>query len=137
MISNLWINLPVKNLENSVRFFKELGFVEKSATLNNKNSFRLQIGNMVVMLFLESKFKDLIHYEKANPKRGSEVLLSVELDSREAVDKIFENVNNAGGKEFAAPQEKDGWVYGAGFTDPDGHRWNLIYLDRDKISISS
>ncbi len=137
MISNLWINLPVKNLENSVRFFKEIGFINNSAELDNKESFRLEIGKVVVMLFSESKFRDFIHYELSNPKRGSEMLLSVELDSREGVDKIFENVTSAGGTEFAQPKEKDGWLYGAGFLDPDGHRWNLLYMDRDKISTNN
>ena len=133
MISNLWVNLPVKNLENSLHFFKGIGFVENSLTLNNKESFRLQIGKMVVMLFHESKFKEFIHYDLSNPKRGSEMLLSVEVDSREEVDKIFENMTNAGGTEFAQPKEKDGWLYSAGFLDPDGHRWNLLYMNRDKI----
>ena len=137
MISNLWVNLPVKNLENSVQFFKDIGFVEKSAKLNNKDSFRLEIGKVVVMLFSESKFKEFIHYELSNPKRGSEMLLSVELDTREGVDKIFENVTSAGGIEFAHPKETDGWLYGAGFLDPDGHRWNLLYMDRDKISTNN
>ncbi|WP_010227198.1 VOC family protein [Gillisia marina] len=137
MISNLWINLPVKNLENSVRFFKEIGFINNSVELDNKESFRLEIGKVVVMLFTESKFREFIHYELSNPKRGSEMLLSVELDSREGVDKIFENVTNAGGTEFAQPKEKDGWLYGAGFLDLDGHRWNLLYMDRDKISTNS
>ena len=137
MISNLWINLPVKNLENSVRFFKEIGFINNSAELDNKESFRLEIGKVVVMLFSESKFRDFIHYELSDPKRGSEMLLSVELDSREGVDKIFENVTSAGGTEFAQPKEKDGWLYGAGFLDPDGHRWNLLYMDRDKLSTNN
>lgn len=134
MISNLWINLPVKNLETSVNFFKKLGFVDQSVKLNNTESFRLEIGKVVIMLFQESKFKEFIHYELSNPKRGSEMLLSIEVDSREEVDKIFENVNSAGGTEFAQPKEKDGWLYGAGFLDPDGHRWNLLFMDRDKIS---
>ena len=134
MISNLWINLPVKNLKTSVSFFKKLGFVDKSVKLNNKESFRLEIGKVVIMLFQESKFKEFIHYELANPKMGSEMLLSIEVNSREELDKIFENVHSAGGTEFAPPKEKDGWLYGAGFLDPDGHRWNLLFMDRDKIS---
>ncbi len=137
MISNLWINLPVKNLETSLGFFKQLSFVDKSETLNNKESFRMQIGKVIVMLFSETKFKEFIHYEMSNPKRGSEMLLSVEVGSREEVDMIFENVNTAGGTEFAHPKEKDGWIYGAGFLDPDGHRWNLLFMDRDKISKNS
>ncbi len=137
MISNLWINLPVKNIENSVRFFKGIGFINNSVELDNKESFRLEIGKVVVMLFSESKFRDFIHYELSDPKRGSEMLLSVELDSREGVDKIFENVTSAGGTEFAQPKEKDGWLYGAGFLDPDGHRWNLLYMDRDKLSTNN
>lgn len=137
MISSLWINLPVKNLETSLSFFKQLGFVDKSATLNNKESFRMEIGKVIVMLFHETKFKEFIHFDLSNPKRGSEMLLSIEVGSREEVDTIFEKVNEAGGTKFAQPKEKDGWLYGAGFLDPDGHRWNLLFMDRDKISKNS
>ncbi len=96
----------------------------------------MEVGKVIVMLFNETKFKEFIHYDLSNPKRGSEMLLSVEVESREEVDKIFENVNTAGGTEFAHPKEKEGWLYGAGFLDPDGHRWNLLFMDRDKISKS-
>lgn len=130
MISNLWINLPVKDLENSLKFFNEIGFGPTSKSPHSKNSYNLKVGNTDVMFFKEPKFKEFSHNALADTAHGSEMLLSVEVGSREEVDKIFNNVERAGGMAFEQPHDKEGWMYGAGFKDPDGHRWNIIYLDR-------
>ena len=51
---------------------------------------------------------------------------------REAVDALAEKVRAAGGVLFAEPEEMGGWMYGLGFVDPDGHRWNQVYLDWER-----
>jgi predicted lactoylglutathione lyase len=40
---------------------------------------------------------------------------------------------NAGGTVFSESEEKDGWMYGCGFADLDGHRWNVLYMDMSKM----
>ena len=130
MISNLWINLPVKDLENSLNFFKEIGFGPTSKPPHSKNSYNLKVGNTDIMFFKEPKFKEFVHTALADTDHGSEMLLSVEVGSREEVDKIFNNAERAGGMAFEKPQKRNGRIYEAGFKDPDGHRWNIIYLDR-------
>ncbi len=46
---------------------------------------------------------------------------------------LFKKVEFAGGSIFGKPSEIDGWMYGAGFADLDGHRWNLLYMDESKM----
>ena len=64
-----------------------------------------------------------------NTADGCEVLFSLGADSREAVDALAERAQSGGGAVFAAPQESNGFMYGCGVTDPDGHRWNVLFMD--------
>lgn len=83
---------------------------------------------MIVMLFPESTFKSFTRNELADTKQGTEVLLSIDAQSRAEVDEMVHRAVEAGGTVFAEPHDQ-GWMYGAGFTDVDGHRWNVLYMD--------
>ena len=135
MINDIWINLPVKNIEKSKIFFAELGFEFNKNYGNSPTSACLLIGqkNVVVMLFEESIFKNFTQHEVSDTKQGNEVLFSIGAESREEVDEIARKANEAGGTVFAKPGEKDGWLYGCGFCDLDGHRWNVLYMDMSKM----
>lgn len=56
------------------------------------------------------------------------MLFSLGMESREAVNALAEKVQAAGGQVHAAPGGSGG-MYGCGFSDPDGHRWNALYMD--------
>ena len=51
----------------------------------------------------------------------------------EKVDEMLKKAVNAGGTVFSQSEEKDGWMYGCGFADLDGHRWNVLYMDMNKM----
>ena len=50
--------------------------------------------------------------------------------NREDVDNY---ARSAGGSVFAEPGESNGFMYGCGFCDPDGHRWNPLFMDLSKL----
>ena len=136
MTKELWLNLPVKNLGKSIEFFKRIGFsFHENSPGNTSTSAPMYIGTkkVVVMLFEEAPFKASAGNEVADTSKGSEVLLSFDAESREEVDEIAKNVVAAGGTLFAQPTEVQGWMYGCGFVDPDGHRWNALYMDMSKM----
>jgi hypothetical protein len=85
------------------------------------------------MLFEEQVFKSFTQHTVADTKQGNEVLFSIGAESREEVDEIAKKATEAGGIVFAKPGEKDGWLYGCGFADLDGHRWNILYMDMSKM----
>ncbi|WP_257350648.1 VOC family protein [Pseudalkalibacillus decolorationis] len=129
MANDFWINLPVKDLNQSKEFFREVGF-----TVNPQGeSVQISIGNTNVMLFPESTFKEFAGNEIADPKQASEVLFSVGAGSREEVDELVQKAANAGGTIYSEPRESYGWMYGAGFIDLDGHRWNVLFMDMTKM----
>lgn len=134
MTKELWINLPVKDLEKSKDFFTKIGF-----SFNEKRETEDMAAMMVgekkvpVMLFAESTFKNIIRHNITDTKNSSEVMLSFDAESREEVDKIAKKVEEAGGSVFGEPTEMQGWMYGCAFTDLDGHRWNALYMDMAKM----
>ena len=135
MTKQLWINLPVKDLQQSKAFFEALGFSFNTKYGNTDHSASLLIGekNIVVMLFTEPLFESFTRRKIADTATGTEVLFSIDAESREEVDEIAVKVVAAGGALFAQPAEQQGWLYGCGFADPDGHRWNVLFMDMSKM----
>ncbi len=135
MIKELWINLPVKDVNKSRDFFTRIGFTVNEKYGNSATSASLLAGSksIVIMLFAEPLFTGLISGELADTKKGNEVLFSIDAQSREEVDDMANKVTAAGGIVFAKPGDKDGWMYGCGFSDPDGHKWNVLYMDMSKM----
>lgn len=134
MTKELWINLPVKDLEKSKEFFTKLGF-SFDVRYNSDDGASLVIGdkNIVVMLFKESAFKNFTGNKIPDSKQGTEVLFSFDAESREEVDEMAEKVVIAGGTIYAEAEDNDSWMYGCGFADLDGHRWNVLYMDMSKM----
>lgn len=136
MTKELWINLPVKDLKKSKEFFTKIGFSFDERYIDNDEGASLIIGdkNIVIMLFTQAAFKNFTGSEIPDPKQGTEVLFSIDAESREEVDELAEKITKAGGTIYAEAGDTDGWMYGFGFVDLDGHRWNVLYMDMSKMS---
>lgn len=134
MIQSLWLNLPVKDVKRSKAFFTALGFSFNPNYGDSDESTCLMVGEKqtIVMLFAEPSFKNFTSHPVADTQLVSEVLLSFDLESKEAVDALFGKVEAAGGTIFKKPGGNE-WMYGGGFCDPDGHRWNPLYMDMSKM----
>lgn len=133
MTKQLWLNLPVKDVEKSKEFFLNLGFSLNTMYGNSPVSASVVIGKNVVMLFNEASFKGFTRTDIADTTKAAEILISIDAESKAEVDELAKKATQAGATIFANPGEKDGWMYGFGFTDPDNHRWNVLFMDMDKI----
>ena len=135
MTKEFWVNLPVKNIKKPKDFFTQLGFSFNPMPGNSDDSACLVIGskNVVVMLFEETAFKSFTNDEITDTKKNTEVLFSIDAENKAEVDEMAFKVNKAGGTICNEPGERDGWMYGCGFADPDGHRWSVLYMDMNKM----
>ena len=131
MTEDIWLNLPVKDLAKSVAFFADIGFTHKPGPGNSAHSASFSIGKkeIILMLFAQDMFAGFTHNALSDTTKGTEVLFSLGADSREQVNDITNRARQAGGTVFAEPGESNGFMYGSGFCDPDGHRWNLLFMD--------
>ena len=135
MTKQIWLNLPVKNIEKSKQFFSSIGF-SFNEEYSNQHSACMLVGdkNFVVMLFEESLFSTFVQNTIADTQTHSEVLISIDAESRQEVEELAQKVDEAGGVVFAKPAENQGWMYGCGFSDLDGHRWNVLFMDYSKLN---
>lgn len=80
------------------------------------------------MLFEANTFAHISGRPSADTTQGCEVLLSMDVGQKSEVDAIAQKAKDAGGTVFHEPVDKEGAIYGCGFADLDGHRWNVIYM---------
>ena len=132
MVKQIFVNLPVKDLNKSIEFFTKLGFTF-NPQFTDENAACMIIGeNIFAMLLVEKFFKSFTKKEIANAYHNTEVINAISVDSREEVDEMIEKAISAGGKETREAQEH-GWMYGRSFEDLDGHQWEVFWADESKI----
>jgi len=138
-VKQIWLNLPVKNIPKSKIFFNSLGFKLNPKHPENDFSACYLIGeaNVAVMLFPEATFESFIQHTITDTTQNSEILISIDAESIEEVDELAKKAVAAGGILFGKPSLVQGWMYCCGFTDLDGHRWNVLYMDTSKIPTSN
>jgi uncharacterized protein len=131
MAQDLWLNLPVKDLAKSVHFFTHLGFKPHPGPGNTAHSASFLVGdkNVVLMLFTQDLFAGFTQHALVDTSQGSEVLFSLGANSRDEVDAFALRAQDAGGRVFAEPRHANDNMYGCGFCDPDGHRWNALFME--------
>lgn len=135
MTKQIWLNLPVKDVAKAKEFFWKIGF-SFNEQHDTPTSTCMVVGerHFVVMLFEESVFAGFSQNGITDTNSGSEVLISIDAENREEVDELAQKVKDAGGTIFSEPVESQGWMYGFGFADLDGHRWNVLFMDFSKLS---
>ena len=125
----IFVNLPVKNLEKSKAFFSALGYTfNEQFTDANAACMVIQEGSIHVMLLVEDFFKTFTDKSLTDTSKSTEVLLCLSCESRAEVDELVAKAVAAGGTVPRAPQDY-GFMYGHGFQDIDGHLWELSYMD--------
>lgn|SRR3989338_7058303 len=132
MVKQIFINLPVKDLQKTVAFFTHLGF-EFNPKFTDENATCMIVGeNIFAMLLVEKFFKTFTPKEIADAKKSTEVLLALQVESREAVDDLIAKAIAAGGLE---PRERQdhGWMYGRSFEDLNGHIWEVFFMDESAM----
>jgi len=137
MTKSLWINLPVTDVSKSKDFFTKIGFTPNTqyGSTDDSASFIVGDGKIVIMLFKKELYESFAGTATPNPLSGAEVLFSIDAESPEEVDELARQVVDAGGKIYGEPGYKDGWMYGCGFTDLDGQRWSILYMDLSKMPL--
>ena len=132
MSKQIFINLPVKDLEKSITFFKKLGFKFNPQFTDDKAACMIIGENIYSMLLLEKFFKSFTKKKVADAKKTTEVLIAIDVKSRKDVDRMIKKAVAAGGSLYNKPQDH-GWMYGHSFADLDGHQWEVLYMDESKI----
>ena len=128
MATQIFMNLPVKDLDRSVQFFTALGFTF-NADYTDENATCMVINDDAYVMFLVEKFfKTFTSKEIVDATSATEAIMAFSVDSRDAVDQMVEKALGAGGTE-SQPVQDYGFMYSHSFQDPDGHLWEVMWMD--------
>ncbi|HEY0887932.1 MAG TPA: VOC family protein [Ramlibacter sp.] len=128
MNRQIYVNLPIHDMERSKAFFAALGFSFNPQFTNEQGACMVIADNIFAMLLVESFFRTFTNKPVADAGKSTEVLVCLSCGSREEVDGLVRKAVAAGGTAPMPPQDH-GFMYGHGFTDLDGHMWELVYMD--------
>ena len=132
MATKIFVNLPVKDLKKSIDFFTKLGFTFNQQFTDDKATCMIIGDNIFAMLMVEERFRDFTKKQICDAKKNTEVLLALDAKTRAEVDELVKKAVAAGGSTYAEPADH-GWMYQHSFADPDGHQWELLYMDESKL----
>jgi len=125
----IFVNLPVSDLAASRRFLEALGATNEPKFTDDTAACMKLSDTIFTMLLTHDKFRQFTPRPVADATKGSEVLLCVSADSRESVDTTIERAVSAGGTADPAPKQDYGVMYGRSVADPDGHIWEIMWMD--------
>jgi predicted lactoylglutathione lyase len=128
----IFVNLPVEDLGRAIEFFKKLGFAFDERFTDETATCMIVSEEAFVMLLTKERFKDFTDKEISDAGRETEAIVSLSAESREAVDELVHAALDAGGRPAKEPLEM-GNMYGWSFHDPDGHLWEVIWMDMSTI----
>ena len=132
MSTQIFVNLPVNNLKQSIEFFTQLGFQFNPQCTDEAATCMIVSENIFVMLLTHEKFKTFTPNAICDAAKSTEVLVCLSTESREKVDEMVRKAIAAGGTTYNEPQDY-GFMYAHGFQDLDGHIWELMYMEPTPI----
>ncbi len=132
MRSQIFINLPVKDLEQSFQFYTKIGFTNNPIFSDESGKCMVFSDEIYVMLLTHEKFKNFITRPITDVSKSTSAILSISLESIEKVNKISENALLAGGKEPVEAKSND-FMQLRTIEDLDGHIWEFFYMDMTKF----
>jgi predicted lactoylglutathione lyase len=127
MTTMVFINLPVSDLDRAVTFYRALGYPLNPVFSDETASSIVVSDTVYVMLLTHAKFAEFTDKAIAAPDT-IEVINSLSAETKEEVHRIVDAAVEAGGTEDR-PEMDLGFMFQRSFTDPDGHRWEYVWMD--------
>jgi len=128
LVNQIFVNLPVADLNRSVEFFTKIGFTF-NAQFTDENATCMVLNDTIYAMLLVPKFfKSFIDKEIADAKTTTSTILAFSVNGREEVDSLTDKALAAGGRQYKDAQEYP-YMYSRNFEDLDGHMWEFFYMD--------
>jgi predicted lactoylglutathione lyase len=126
----IWANLGVSDINRTTEFYTRLGFKHNhSHDSSELTSILFGENGFVINFFLNDILQHNIKCEMADTHAVNEICFTLSAENKDLVDKWEKEVVKAGGKIISRPEEFGEGYYGFLFADPDGHRFNVFYME--------
>jgi predicted lactoylglutathione lyase len=124
----IYVNLPVADLKRSMVFFEALGFSFNKQFTNDDAASLVISETIFAMLHTPDSFRRFTSKALSDAHKTTEVLLTLQVENKEMVNELTDKALKAGGREPRAPEDH-GFMFGRAFEDPDGHIWEIFWMD--------
>lgn len=132
MISKIFVNLPVRDLDKSMAFFKAIGFSFNPQFTDKTAACMVMSDDIYAMLLTYNKVKEFSKKEIADAHKTIEVLTALAVENKAKVHQLADNALKAGAKETYPPKDY-GFMFARSFEDPDGHIWEVFWMDQAHV----
>jgi uncharacterized protein len=129
MTKMIFVNLPVAELAASKRFYEAIGFANNPQFTDDTAACMVWSDTIHVMLLTHDKYRQFTTKAIADARTTSEVLICISTDSCADVDSLVSKAKAAGTVIDPTPTQDFGFMYGRSFEDPDGHIWEVMWMD--------
>jgi predicted lactoylglutathione lyase len=125
----IFVNLPVTDLQRSIAFYEAVG-AARNPTFSDETAACMVLSDTIfVMLLTHAKFASFITRRIPDAHETAQVLLALSTIGRPEVDAAVERAAAAGGTADPNPKQDLGFMYGRSYADPDGHIWEVFWMD--------
>jgi len=132
----IFVNLPVNNLDRSKEFFTKLGFTINQQFTDENASCIVISDAIFLMLLVKPFFGTFTNKEIADAAATTEAIIALSADSRAEVDALVDNAIAAGAGPSKEPMDQ-GYMYSRSFADPDGHLFEVMWMDPSAVQSTS
>jgi uncharacterized protein len=133
MPKEIYINLPVKDLQKSIAFFTAVGFsFDPKFTSDSATCMIINEGSIYCMLLTEAMFAGFTKKPISDATKTTEVINAIKVSTKEEADDYVKKAIAAGGSIYSDPVDH-GWMYQHAFADLDGHQWEVFFMDETKM----
>ncbi len=132
MSRKIFVNLPVRDLNKSMAFYRALGFSINEQFTDETAACVVISESIYCMLLTHEKFQSFSPLPLADATEVTGQLLALNFESRQEVDEIVTRALASGGSTFSDPKDY-GFMYQHSFQDPDGHVWEPFFMDMNAI----
>ncbi|WP_129715647.1 VOC family protein [Pedobacter sp. SYP-B3415] len=128
MATQIYVNLPIEDLDRSVAFFSKLGYSFNPQFTDEKATCMVISDTIYVMLLKRAFFQTFTDKQIVDAHKAVECSICLSADSKEAVDEMVAKAE-AAGATIPNPASDYGFMYQHSFDDPDGHHWEFVWMD--------
>lgn len=129
MSKQIFINLPVTDLQRSIAFYEAVGATRNPTFSDDTAACMVFSDTIYAMLLTHNKWRQFTNKRIVDAHVDAQVLLCLSASGREEVSSLVDKATDAGGKADPTPVQDFGFMYGRSFEDPDGHIWEVMWMD--------
>ena len=127
------VNLPVRDLAQSIAFYEAVGAVNDPVFTDDTAAMMRFSDAICVMVLTHERYASFTKRSIPNAHESAQMLIAINEEDRAAVDDVVARAAKAGGTADPNPPQEHGFMYSRSFADPDGHIWEPFWMDMSAV----